>query len=299
MTTDVGLVAERPIPDVPARREPRRRGFFLVGGGRVPGVDGRVGGRDAADDGRIADLSARRHGDPPPHRREPGQPWNVGSRSRPLPVGLVLAAVDRAPRGCRSGDPVHHRGDTAGAERVGGALGGGRTGSGPAGVGPESPTAARRSGRLRCSSSSSSSSPVRPSSRWSTSSTPRLALSALVLFQRSADGRDVGWPCWAALPAPRARDGGRLETAFLTVGLVAASLSVALWDRTGPADVGMGSVVHSPGASSGGTVTLWAINPRSFVPPERGLQPESLLPSRGVAASGFRPLCKIPHCCLP
>src|SRR3954447_5870962 len=41
------------------------------------------------------------------------------------------------------------------------------------------------------------------------------------------------------------------------------------------------------------------MNPSGFVPPERGLQPEGLLPSRGVAASGFRPLRKIPHCCLP
>src|SRR5581483_3096342 len=53
------------------------------------------------------------------------------------------------------------------------------------------------------------------------------------------------------------------------------------------------------GASSEGTVTLWAVHPSGFVPSERGLQPESLLPSRGVAASGFRPLRKIPHCCLP
>src|SRR3954462_3335323 len=36
-----------------------------------------------------------------------------------------------------------------------------------------------------------------------------------------------------------------------------------------------------------------------FVPGERGLQPEGRHPSRGVAASGFRPLCNIPHCCLP
>ena len=36
-----------------------------------------------------------------------------------------------------------------------------------------------------------------------------------------------------------------------------------------------------------------------FVPAERGLQPEGRHPSRGVAASGFRPLCNIPHCCLP
>lgn len=31
-----------------------------------------------------------------------------------------------------------------------------------------------------------------------------------------------------------------------------------------------------------------------FVPAERGLQPEGRHPSRGVAASGFRPLCNIP-----
>ena len=36
-----------------------------------------------------------------------------------------------------------------------------------------------------------------------------------------------------------------------------------------------------------------------FFPAERGLQPEGRHPSRGVAASGFRPLCNIPHCCLP
>ena len=36
-----------------------------------------------------------------------------------------------------------------------------------------------------------------------------------------------------------------------------------------------------------------------FVGTERGLQPEGRHPSRGVAASGFRPLCNIPHCCLP
>src|SRR5699024_11072664 len=36
-----------------------------------------------------------------------------------------------------------------------------------------------------------------------------------------------------------------------------------------------------------------------FVPDKRSLQPESLLPSRGVAGSGLRPLPNIPHCCLP
>src|SRR3954453_16311600 len=42
-----------------------------------------------------------------------------------------------------------------------------------------------------------------------------------------------------------------------------------------------------------------AVHRRSFVPTERGLQPEGLLPPRGVAALIFRALRKIPHCCLP
>ena len=37
----------------------------------------------------------------------------------------------------------------------------------------------------------------------------------------------------------------------------------------------------------------------TFVPDNRVLQPEGLHHSRGVAPSGFRPLRKIPHCCLP
>ena len=36
-----------------------------------------------------------------------------------------------------------------------------------------------------------------------------------------------------------------------------------------------------------------------YVPHKRSLQSEDLLPSRGVAGSGFRPLPNIPHCCLP
>ena len=36
-----------------------------------------------------------------------------------------------------------------------------------------------------------------------------------------------------------------------------------------------------------------------FVPCNRALRSEDLLHSRGVAPSGFRPLWKIPHCCLP
>ncbi len=38
---------------------------------------------------------------------------------------------------------------------------------------------------------------------------------------------------------------------------------------------------------------------RLIFSPDRALQPEGLHHSRGVAASGFRPLRKIPHCCLP
>ena len=38
---------------------------------------------------------------------------------------------------------------------------------------------------------------------------------------------------------------------------------------------------------------------RTFVPVNRALRAETLLHSRGVAPSGFRPLRKIPHCCLP
>ena len=36
-----------------------------------------------------------------------------------------------------------------------------------------------------------------------------------------------------------------------------------------------------------------------FVTYKSSLQPEGLHPARGVAPSGFRPLWKIPYCCLP
>ncbi len=36
-----------------------------------------------------------------------------------------------------------------------------------------------------------------------------------------------------------------------------------------------------------------------FLPTHRVLRPEGLRHPRGVAGSGFRPLPKIPHCCLP
>ena len=38
---------------------------------------------------------------------------------------------------------------------------------------------------------------------------------------------------------------------------------------------------------------------RSFVPGNSSLHPERRHPTRGVAASDFRPLRNIPHCCLP
>ena len=37
----------------------------------------------------------------------------------------------------------------------------------------------------------------------------------------------------------------------------------------------------------------------TFLPKKRGLRTMVLRPPRGVAPSGFRPLRKIPHCCLP
>ncbi len=44
---------------------------------------------------------------------------------------------------------------------------------------------------------------------------------------------------------------------------------------------------------------IWVFAIAHFFPIDRALQLESLHHSRGVAASGFPPLCKIPHCCLP
>src|SRR5256885_14496915 len=38
---------------------------------------------------------------------------------------------------------------------------------------------------------------------------------------------------------------------------------------------------------------------QSFFLEKSGLRPEGLHPARGVAASGFPPLRKIPNCCLP
>src|SRR5436309_15825107 len=41
------------------------------------------------------------------------------------------------------------------------------------------------------------------------------------------------------------------------------------------------------------------ITPTPFFPSDRGLRPEGLRRPRGVTPSGFRPLRKVPHCCLP
>ncbi len=54
------------------------------------------------------------------------------------------------------------------------------------------------------------------------------------------------------------------------------------------------------GASFGGTVnSCRVLSDWLFFPPDRSLQPEGRHPPRGVAGSGFPPLPKIPHCCLP
>ncbi len=39
--------------------------------------------------------------------------------------------------------------------------------------------------------------------------------------------------------------------------------------------------------------------PSEFFSKKRSLQPMGRHPSRGIAPSGFRPLRKIPYCCLP
>ena len=53
------------------------------------------------------------------------------------------------------------------------------------------------------------------------------------------------------------------------------------------------------GASFGVPSLLASILRPAFVPPDSGLHPEGLPPTRGVAGSAFRPLPNIPHCCLP
>ncbi len=53
------------------------------------------------------------------------------------------------------------------------------------------------------------------------------------------------------------------------------------------------------GAYSSGTVNARGISSGFFFPDKSALQPAGLLHTRGIAASGLRPLCNIPHCCLP
>ena len=52
------------------------------------------------------------------------------------------------------------------------------------------------------------------------------------------------------------------------------------------------------GAYSSGTV-IPGSKPGRSSPIKVVYDPKDLLPTRGVAASGFRPLRNIPHCCLP
>ncbi len=47
------------------------------------------------------------------------------------------------------------------------------------------------------------------------------------------------------------------------------------------------------------TSQLLRIKQQPFFPIESALQPEGLLHTRGMAASGLPPLRNIPHCCLP
>ncbi|KAL0286635.1 UNVERIFIED_CONTAM: hypothetical protein Sangu_2724700 [Sesamum angustifolium] len=52
--------------------------------------------------------------------------------------------------------------------------------------------------------------------------------------------------------------------------------------------------------AAAGTELADAYSPRhSFFSGKRSSRPVGLLPPRGIAPSGFRPLRKIPHCCLP
>ena len=62
-------------------------------------------------------------------------------------------------------------------------------------------------------------------------------------------------------------------------------------DNACPIRITAAAGTYLAGASYSGTVI--------FFPADRALHTEILLRSRGVAASGFPPLCNIPHCCLP
>ena len=60
--------------------------------------------------------------------------------------------------------------------------------------------------------------------------------------------------------------------------------------------------------AAAGTELADAYSLSTLINPSRGpycspakevYNPEGLIPSRGMAGSGFRPLSNIPHCCLP
>ena len=63
-------------------------------------------------------------------------------------------------------------------------------------------------------------------------------------------------------------------------------------DNARPLRITAAAGTELAGAYSSGTVIC-------FFPEKRSLQPEGRPPPRDVAASGFRPLRKIPNCCPP
>ena len=58
-------------------------------------------------------------------------------------------------------------------------------------------------------------------------------------------------------------------------------------------------ITAAAGTELAGASSRVRITVSLFVPADSALRSEDLHHSRGVAASGFRPLRKIPHCCLP
>ena len=64
-------------------------------------------------------------------------------------------------------------------------------------------------------------------------------------------------------------------------------------------DMGIETTTHKKGKKGIMKGLKRMLGGEGFFPLDRALRPKSLHHSRGVAASGFRPLRKIPHCCLP
>ena len=69
------------------------------------------------------------------------------------------------------------------------------------------------------------------------------------------------------------------------------SLHPVIPNNTCPPRITAAAGTELAGTSSSSTVII--------LPDERALQPNGLHHSRDIAGSGFRPLSKIPHCCLP